>query len=516
MKPLFLISLLAATPEAARWWSHVEYMADDKLEGRNTGSAGHRQACVYTAQEFERAGLKPGGNQGYFQNAKFTVRQIDESRSSLALRRDGNLTPLTLGEEAYFGLRTQPAESLEAKMVFVGYGLVVPEHQWDDLAGLDLKGKVAVFLTGGPKSIPAALKSHYQSVPERWKALEKAGAIGVASFQNPKQADIPWERSKLSRLAPSMVLADPKLQDARSQKLSLTLNPEHLDKFLAGTGHTLAEILQLAAEDKPLPKFELPGTLVAKTSVRRSTVESQNVIGLLPGSDPELSKEVIVMSAHIDHLGIGEPIKGDKIYNGAFDNAIGVASLIEVARELKGQPLKRSVAFAAVTAEEKGLLGSRIFASQPTLKGMTLVANINLDMYLPMHALKQLRVLGLEESTLGGLARDVAQDRGITAHGDLQPERNSFIRSDQYSFIKQGIPAINLGFSAPPDSPEGRARAAWMKERYHAPSDDLAQPVDKEAAVEFNRLIAEVIRRAAQAPERPRWQEKSFFKRFSR
>jgi Zn-dependent M28 family amino/carboxypeptidase len=146
---------------------------------------------------------------------------------------------------------------------------------------------------------------------------------------------------------------------------------------------------------------------------------------------------------------------------------------------------------------------------------MTLVANLNLDMYLPMHALKQLRVLGLEESTLGDAAREVAHGRGLTVHGDLQPERNSFIRSDQYSFIKQGIPAINLGFSAPADSPEGRARAAWLKERYHAPSDDLAQPVDKDAAVEFNRLIAEVITRVANAADRPRWQEKSFFKRFA-
>ena len=514
MKTILLTLVLAASPEAQRWWSHVEYMADDEREGRNTGSVGHRQSCEYVAQEYERIGLQPGGTQGYFQNAKFAVRKIEESRSSLALKRDGQATRLTLGEEAYFSARTNLSPAMEAKMVFVGYGLVVPEYQWDDLAGLDLKGKVVVFVAGGPKKIPAAVKSHYQSVPERWKALERAGAVGVATFST--TSDIPWERAKLARLAPAMVLADAKMQDARTQRMSLTINPVHLDKFFAGSGHTAAEILKLVKEDALLPKFELKPALVARTALGKWAVTSQNVIGFVPGTDPQLKNEVLVLSAHIDHLGVGEPVKGDKIYNGAMDNAIGVATLIEVARELKAKPLKRSVAFAAVTGEEKGLLGSRFLAHQPSLRGMKMVGDINLDMYLPLYPLKTMRVLGLDESTMGALVRETAAARGVEVQGDLQPERNSFVRSDQYSFIKQGIPAVNLGFGAKPDTAEAKVRAEWLKERYHAPSDDLQQPVDKEAAVEFNRLLTDLIERVANAGESPRWLESSFFRRFAR
>ena len=507
----------AASPDADRWWAHVVFLADDKLEGRNTGSRGHRTAAEYVAQEFERAGLKPAGSSGYFQSAKFQVRQIDESASKLALKfPDGRVEPLTLGEEAYFSLRADLASSLEAPLVFTGFGLTVPEKNYDELAGLDLKGKVAIYLQGGPADIPSALKAHYQSAGERWKFFEQKGAAGLAVFQDPKSSDIPWERARLARFQPAMTLAEPALQTARSQRMSLTLNPAHLDKFFAGTGHTAAEIFAALAAKQPLPKFELKARLIARAAVKRSSVESDNVIGIIPGSDPVLSKEVIVISAHLDHLGIGEPINGDKIYNGALDNGIGVASMIEIARDLKAKGLKRSVAFAAVTAEEKGLLGSKYLAHHPTFKGQTMIANINMDMYLPIHPLKIVRVLGLDESSLGPHVRAAAAALNIKVQGDLQPDRNSFIRSDQYSFIQQGIPAVNLGFGADPDSPEAKLRAAWLKERYHAPSDDLAQPVDKDAAVQFNQLLANLITRIANDSERPRWNDSSFFKRFAR
>lgn len=521
MKAYFLIAIsflaLAASPDADRWWAHVAFLADDKLEGRNTGSRGHRVAAEYVAQEYERVGLKPAGTSGYFQPAKFAVRQIDESASSLALKfPDGRVEPLTLGEEAFFGLRTDLAPSLEANLVFTGYGLTVPEKNYDDLAGLDLKGKIAIHLQGGPADIPSALKAHYQSAGERWKFFEAKGALGLATFQDPKNSDIPWERTRLARLQPAMTLAEPALQVARSQRMALTLNPAHLDKFFAGSGHTAAEIWAAVAAKKPLPKFELKAKLVARAAVKRSNAVSDNVIGILPGSDPVLAKEVIVISAHIDHLGVGEPINGDKIYNGALDNSIGVASMIEIARALRDQKLKRSVAFAAVTAEEKGLLGSKHLAHHPTFKGSTMIANVNMDMYLPIHPLKVVRVLGLDESTLGPQVRSAAAAMSIAVQGDLQPDRNSFIRSDQYSFIQQGVPAVNLGFGAVPDSPEAKLRAAWLKERYHAPSDDLAQPVDKEAAVQFNQLLGRLITAIANDPERPRWNETSFFKRFAR
>src|SRR5450432_1451190 len=179
------------TAEGKRWWSHIEYLASDDLKGRDTGSEGHLKAARYVAGEFERSGLKPAGSSGYFQPVKFDVKQIVEEQSSLALIRDGKVETLKLGDDASLGLRGDIQESTEAAAVFAGYGFQVPEKNYDDLAGLDVKGKIVIFLAGGPKSIPGPLKSHYQSAAERWKYLKAAGAVGVGTIQNPKSMDIP-------------------------------------------------------------------------------------------------------------------------------------------------------------------------------------------------------------------------------------------------------------------------------------------------------------------------------------
>src|SRR6202167_848765 len=194
--------LLAAdvAQEGARWCSHIQVLADDNMEGRNTGSPAHRRAAQFVAGEFERAGLKPAGTSGYFQAVHLEGRSIDDPPPNLALVRDGKATPLTLGEDASFNWRADLAPHVDAPAVFVGHGLVIPELHIDELAGLDLKGKIAVFLNGGPSSIPSALKAHYSSAGERWKAFQQAGAIGMASIANPKSMDIPWERARLARL----------------------------------------------------------------------------------------------------------------------------------------------------------------------------------------------------------------------------------------------------------------------------------------------------------------------------
>ena len=226
----------------------------------------------------------------------------------------------------------------------------------------------------------------------------------------------------------------------------------------------------------------------------------------------------MVISAHLDHLGIGQPINGDKIYNGAMDNASGVASLLEVAQSLKGssQRPSRSILFLAVTGEEKGLQGSRYFANHPTVPGRALVADLNTDMFLPIHALKTVRVFGLNESSLGDDLRTVCASLGVGLQPDPEPDRNIFIRSDQYSFIRQGIPSLFFGFGYEPGSPEEQLHKEWLKNRYHAPSDDLGQPVDKAAAAQFNRILLALAERVANAPERPFWKSDSFFKRFAK
>ncbi len=355
--PLLLFA--AGDPDGTRWWSYVAHLAGDKLEGRNTGSEGHRQAARYVAGEFERTGLQPAGANGYMQPVRFRTREIVEEKSSVALVRNGKPEPLKLGEDANLSTRSDLAEHIEGPLVFVGYGLTVPELNYDDLAGLDLKNKVVVSISGGPNSIPPALRAHAQSAGERWKYLKAAGAIGTASIQNPKAMDIPWERATLARLQPSMDLADPALRETEGQKFSLTINPAHANKFFAGSGHTFAELLKLLEAGQRLPRFPLPASIRATAGLKRGEVESENIAGALPGSDPKLKNEYVVLSAHVDHLGVGRPVDGDSIYNGAMDNASGVASLIEIARELKesGATLKRSLLFLAVTGEEKGLQG---------------------------------------------------------------------------------------------------------------------------------------------------------------
>jgi Zn-dependent M28 family amino/carboxypeptidase len=505
------------TAEGKRWWSHIEYLASDDLKGRDTGSEGHLKAARYVAGEFERSGLKPAGTSGYFQPVKFDVKQIVEEQSSLALVRDGNVEPLVLGDDANFSLRGDIQESTEAAAVFAGYGLQVPEKNFDDLAGLDVRGKIVVYLSGGPKSIPGPLKSHYQSAGERWKYLKAAGAAGIAIIQNPKSMDVPWSRMRLARLMPSMSLADASLQETAGLRLAIAINAERAGKFFEGTGHTIAEILAAADNDQALPRFPLAVTIRARVQMKKSEVESQNVAGLLPGSDAKLKNEYVVVTAHLDHVGVGQPINGDSIYNGAMDDASGIASILEIARLLheSNAKLRRSILFLAVTGEEKGLQGSRYFAAHPTVNEKNIVADINLDMFLPLHSLHYIEVQGLAESTLGDDIRAVAKEAGVELQADKEPQRNLFIRSDQYSFIRKGIPAVAFKFGYLPGSPEETLHKEWLKNRYHAPSDDLNQPVDKTAAAEFNQIVLKLAERVANASERPRWKADSFFRRFA-
>jgi hypothetical protein len=505
-------------PDGERWWAHVAVLADDKLEGRDTGSRGHLKAAQYVAGEFAKAGLEPAGTDGFFQTVKLSARKLDESRSSLALVRSTGEEPLTLGTDAILSTRIDPVAELEAELVFAGHGLLIPEAKYDDFGDLDVRGKIVVLLSGAPTRIPGPLAAHMQSPRERTAVLKEKAAIGLVTIQNPKNMDIPWERASLARFMPAMSLADPALDESHGLKLMAALNPARAEKLFTGSGHTFREILEAADSDRPLPHFAIPARLKAKAGVEHSDVVSQNVVGLLRGDDPVLKNEYVVFTAHLDHVGIGKPIKGDAIYNGAMDNASGVAAELDVAALLKesGKKLRRSVLFAAVTGEEKGLLGSRYFAQYPTVDAASIVANINTDMFLPLFPFKMLTIYGLAESDLGDDALAVAGSLGIKPQADPEPKRNIFIRSDQYSFIRRGIPALALKVGFVNGSAEEQTAKKWLTERYHAPSDDLAQPVDKAAAGEFDVLVAKLLERIANRDERPRWKDSSFFKRFAK
>jgi Zn-dependent M28 family amino/carboxypeptidase len=499
------------------WWEVVTALADDKFEGRNTGSAGERGAQEYMVKRLEALGIPPAGSSGgYYQPVELRSREIVETDSSLTLLRGGREQQLTLGQEAFFSTRIDLAPRVQAELVFAGYGLTVPEQGYDDFAGLNVRGKIAVVFAGSPASMPAALAAHYQSAAERWKALHAAGAIGILALPNPASMDIPWSRMSLSRTQPSMALAGARYNDTAGELFAATFNPEYADILFAGSGHTFDEIAALGKDRRILPHFALPVSIRATTHLIGQEVHSNNLVAVLPGSDPALRHEYVVLSAHLDHLGIGKPINGDSIYNGAMDNGSGSAMLLDVAASLKRsqEKLKRSVLFVWVTGEEKGLLGSRYFATNPTVAADTIVADLNTDMFLPIVPLKVLTVYGLAESDLGLRATGVAAKLGYSVQADPEPLRNLFIRSDQYSFIKEGIPSLAMKVGFDPGSPEEKIFKDWLTQRYHAPSDDANQPVDLAAAAGFEEVMRDLTVQIANDPHRPEWNKDSFFRRF--
>jgi hypothetical protein len=507
----------AAAADGDSWWTHVAFLADDALQGRETGSPGHARAAEYVAAEFAKAGLEPAGTRGFVQPVAFKTRTIDEAHSSLALVRDGRTTPLTLGEHAYFRVGVDPAPSVDAPLVFAGHGLNIPEQGITDLEGLTIRGAIVVYLNTTPRSLPGALQAHFGAAAERWQALGAAGAVGTISIANPRTVETPWPQTAASRLLPAMSLADPALDEYAGQQVAITMNPAHANLLLEGSGHTFDEVIALEREGKPLPRFTLPARVSAKIAVTRGQVESQNVAGILRGADPGRRNEFVVVSAHLDHIGVSTPVKGDAVYNGAMDNASGIAAILEIAARLRaaGERPSRSLLFLAVTGEEKGELGSRYFAAHPTVPARALVADVNTDMFLPLFPLRELMVLGLDESDLGGDIRAVANAMGLGVQADPEPQRNRFIRSDQYSFIRAGIPALAMKVGFELNTPEALIAQQWTAERYHRPADDVSQPVDRHAADTYIEVVRQLALRIANRTTRPSWNDSSFFKRFS-
>ena len=530
---LAVIALFLQDPaaEGKRWWNHIAFLADDALEGRNVGTPGFEKAARYVEERFKAIGLKPGGVGSYRQPVKFESRVLVPEESKLAILQAGQEEPLTLAEDASLTARGELNGDFEAPMVFIGYGLSIPEANWDDLAGLDIRGKVAVYVNvAAPANVSDNVRSHMSSAAERWAVLKKAGAIGIATFPNPNPPagtttdnSLPATtgaglgRGRGQAPQPTVVLADRDLQEQAGEVVSITVTRRGADKFLAGSGHSLAELDQLVADKKPLPRFALPGALRAHAALKRESIDSENVIGVYEGSDPRLKSEYVVMSAHLDHVGVGRAVNGDTIYNGAMDDASGVASIIEIAKLLKesGVKSKRSILFMAQTAEEKGLLGSKYFAAHPTVAADNLIADLNLDMFLPLYPLKVIEVQGLTESSLGETVRAAAKELGVDVQSDREPEQNRFIRSDQYSFIRRGIPSLAFKFGYDFGSAEEKTRRDWVRDVYHKPNDDLNQPVDLEAAAKFDRVIMRLLLRVANDQARPAWNDTSFFKRFA-
>ncbi len=501
LRPAFLLttlaSLLYATePNAAtqRWWAHTTALAGDAMRGRDTGSEDYNRAAAYVASQFARLGLKPAGTLGYFQAVPLRAIRLAAADSEAALVRDGAATPLAWFRQITIPVREGMPTTLDASMVFVGTELP---------AEFDSKGKVIVTL-GTPRFIPG-VRSYAAKAPEG-----AAATLTIPSVEGPEPSKWPVAYSVSMSIDGSTPAAA-----AGGGGLAFSFNHANAELLFAGSGHTFAEVLELAKSGQPVPSFALPSSLRVKLKVTSEFLQSDNILAVLPGSDKTLLEEYVVVSAHLDGYGIGEAWNGDKIYNGAFDDAAYVATLIDFAERLKetNKHPKRSILFCIVTGEEKGLLGSRYFAGHPTVPKAKMVANINLDILRPIFPLKTLTSLALGESTLDDPIRATAASMGIRIQEDPEPQRGLLRRSDHFNFLQIGVPAVSFVFGYEKGSAEEAVYRRWYAERYHTPADDLNQPWLPEAAAKFNDFFGKLVESIADAPTRPEFKPGSTYRR---
>jgi hypothetical protein len=525
---LALVATSALGAEAAPWnhvsrdalRAHTEFLADDLLEGRGAASRGYDLAAAYVAAQLRQYSIKHAGDgDTYFQRVPLVEATPVLPGSSARLVRDDETIDFEYGTDylpsADF---TSASSTLTAPLVFVGYGIDAPELDHNDFADIDVEGRIAIVLSGAPATFPNNQRAYHSSRLRKWSTIAEKGAVGlitISSLVDSKR--YPWERVVAMSWAPQMRWLDPEgtPQDAYPElKLRFQFNERSAEKLFEPGPMPLSEVLAAADAGEP-PRFELPGMMTLSSTTGLRKTESTNVVGVLEGSDPKLKEEFIVVTAHLDHLGRGSSVDGDSIYNGAHDNAVGIAMLLEMARALdasRNRP-KRSILFAAVTAEEKGLLGSDFLARAAKAQGRTIVANLNLDMPLTFTRTHDFVAFGAEHSSLGAAARNAAQAEGFRLSPDPNPEEVVFVRSDQFSFIRQGVPALMLhSGSQPRDGAVDLAelRQTFYRQHYHQPSDDTSLPIDYDAAADLTRIHLRILLEAANGP-RPRWKRGDFF-----
>jgi hypothetical protein len=527
---LLLLALLCSAPaiadetldqaiegvEAHAIRAHMAFLADDLLEGREAGTRGYQLAALYVATQFELLGLQPAGDKGTWYQMLDLRRSVQvEEGCSFSLLQDDRTLPLQYGIDYLMtGDPNYTETDIEAPLVYVGYGVSAPDMEYDDFAGVDVKGKILVMLRGAPPTFPHDQRAYHAR--EKRNIAEKLGAIGVLNILKPEDSSKrPWERRVQNSRIARMRLLDTEGNPIDSNpglQSSAALSDSGLAKLFAGAPQSLEEIFA-AAEAGTVNSFELPWRAHMVRHSEHRNVRSRNVVARLEGSDAQLRQECVVYSGHLDHLGVGEADGGDRIYNGAFDNASGIAVMLEVARAFTTLPQapRRSLLFVAVTAEEKGLLGSRYFAEFPTVPLEDIVANINLDMLLMLHPLRDIVAFGAEHTSLGNNIADAASRLHIQVTPDPMPEEVIFVRSDQYSFVRKGVPAVFLTAGRQGEQPDGPNAETWLRERYHSQRDDMQQPMDLQSGVDFTRLNILIGSDVANADTRPRWNEGDFF-----
>lgn len=503
--------------DPARLEAHVRYLADDRLEGRGTGTRGYDLAAQYVAQQMQSFGLEPGGVGGYLQPVPFVRADLQPAACAFELRRNGESVPLEVGRDVLLSpdyLRIK--WTTEAPLVFAGYGVSAPEMGYDDYAGLDVRGKVLVTFRGAPPRFPNNERAYYSNGLVKDQLAAAHGAIGVLQIQKPDdEARAPWERNMRQSKLPGFRWVDDGGAPSNTQaaiELAGSFSHASEERVFEGAPKTYAQAAT-DAESSLVQSFPLAWTVKAIRVTQHNSATSPNVVGVLRGSDPKLRNECVVISAHLDHLGISEPVKGDSINNGAYDNASGTAMMLEVARAFSSLKLRprRSLVFLNVTGEEKGLQGSDYFARHDAPDSMDVVADVNLDMVLMLRPLTKLVAIGGEHSSLGPVVDRAAALAGLEVVPDPLPAEVVFVRSDQFSFVKEGVPAV-FPVSANDGSAEGTAEVArWRVDHYHSPNDDMNQPFDWPSGAKFTAMAFWAAWLAADTPQAPRWNPGDFF-----
>lgn len=469
--------------DTAVWWQETTALAGDALEGRDAGSPGYDAAARIVAAAFAKAGLKPAGANGsFFQTVPMADVTVEPAGTSLTLAG----MPLRLLHDYVLRPSSGMPTDLAAGVTFRGYCGA------DALAGT--AGLIVVCYGTHKPGLPSA--------EARLEAVRKAGAAGILTVADPgftvEPPRWPWAYARTVTLAGQPAPPEDRM-------LVGTLKAETFAALASSCGHDGAALIAAGSAGRPLASFDFPGTLIGHITLSHRDLRSDNVLGLLPGTDPKLRSEVVVLSAHLDGYGHGEPVAGDGLYNGALDDAAYVALLQRLAERKAGQGYRRSVLFAAFTGEEKGLLGARYFVRRPTLQGQQIVADINLDQLRPIFPLDLLTVHALTDSTLGDMVRETAARGHIAVQVDPEPERGLLRRADHWPFIDAGIPATGFVFGYRPGSPSERIYRRWYEERYHRPQDDLQQPIDWGAAEKFNSFFYSLVDRVANADAAPAW-----------
>lgn len=493
-------------PSAAALKAHTMFLAHDLLEGRDTGSRGYDIAAQYVASHFLQAGLEPAGTDQWLQPVPLRRRSLISL--SVDLKIAGQTVPLTNGDTVAVDASPRSLEErLDLPLVFVGWGITAPELGFNDYAGLDVRGKAVVVLEGAPATMAGALRAHYSWVQQKERMAAEAGAAAIVTIKSPaRERFSPWSLTRQFRPLPAVHWRTDGAEHAPAVQATISLSPSMAPRLFAAAGRDLARIYQ-EADAKPPKGFAFDARITIARRSRHEDTSSPNVIGRIAGSDPRLRREHIVVLAHLDHVGVGKPVNGDSIYNGAIDNAGGVAILLEAARHLKAAKPKRSIVFVATTGEEKGLIGADYFATFPTVERGSIVAAISVDGLMAWHDYTDIVALGAEHSTLGLASARAAAATRARHVPDPIPERGNLALSDQYPFLRLGIPVLfpNPG---PRDAKTGAAQhpawSAYEQDSYHKPSDDISLPIRWDVAARWAHYISLTIEHAANG-SRPAW-----------